>query len=112
MHITSMKVKKSQGAEGDQKNQLLEEALSLGDKCVHMANMTDQHVLIAQAWALMTTIQFKELDELKDEDKERARLEEAKTYLSKFLEQLKAINDEDNGDGEPQEQWYVDAKEL
>ena len=47
MHITNMKVKESQAASGDQKNQLLEEALTLGDKCLHMANMADQHDLIA-----------------------------------------------------------------
>ena len=47
MHITSMKVKKSRDAADDQKNQLLKEALTLGDKCLHMANMADQNVLIA-----------------------------------------------------------------
>ena len=32
--------------------------------------------------------------------------------MSKFLDQLKAINNEENGDGEPWEKWCVDAKEL
>ena len=77
MHITNMKVKESQKAAGGQKNQLLEEALTLGDRCLSLANMTDQHDLIAQASALMATIQFEELPKLDDVTKERARLDEA-----------------------------------
>ena len=32
--------------------------------------------------------------------------------MSKFLEKVGAINDEDTGAVEPQEKWYVEAKDL
>ena len=76
MHDTNMLVTKSRTVEGEEKTELLHDALTLGDKSLQTAKVTQKPALIAQASALMATIQFKEVTE-KDHEKEKLRLETA-----------------------------------
>ena len=73
MHQTNMIVKKSKN-EGEDKNALIADALTLGEKCLSTAQEAGKNILTAQAGALMAKIQLQELERLEDFEKEKERL--------------------------------------